>query len=106
MSPVGANFVPSPSKTGTNLLHLLSPPIVGRVQHCIRHRLEEYVRLLSSAICNYFQEAVCKLPTAIDCLKPTVILYMLAHTTEVKLLQYCFFVLSENQISVQRNTAL
>ena len=31
MSPVGAIFVPSPPKTGTNLLHSLSPPIVGRV---------------------------------------------------------------------------
>ena len=31
MSPVGSIFVPSPPKTGTNSLHPLSPPIVGRV---------------------------------------------------------------------------
>ena len=31
MSPVGAVFVPSPLKTGANLLHPLPPPIVERL---------------------------------------------------------------------------
>ena len=31
MSPVGAIFVPFPSKTGTKLLHSSPPPIVERV---------------------------------------------------------------------------
>ena len=61
MSPVGAIFIPSPPNTGTNLLHPLSPPIVGRVtqQKDLLVRIEnDYMNVRGAFSFFYFNNGI------------------------------------------------